>query len=415
MGVSGVRSSCETVAKKASLARLASSARRRAASVRSSECSRSISISRRSLMSFTRIMAWSMVPSTPGSPRTATFAWSVASPAPTRRRSVRSGVPASACAKEAARGRLVVRIDQRRPGRAEQRRRRRAEHAAELFIHLATASVRADHRRADQRQVEVALQSRLALREDRRQPHADLHLPGKDRGTDRREPDDHEEIRAACNPGERIAGARRQMCGIRQQHAHARQGLVARTPRNEQGGAYEERRQDPDAHHHGCRDDDVVGVDAGTHAVHDDDERRDRPFGSAAGDAEGRCRQHRHDGGDAEAPEAPFRKPHELEDGAEADCAEEDREPQGHALDDDAATHLSLSGTCPGQRHPKPLPPNAFGCLGLVVRVTAAASQLSANRSEGVPLLPGGFPCMSAASLCSVLELAGRPRADSTE
>ena len=91
IGVSGVRSSCETVARNSSFARLASSARSRAASVRSRYRCRSISACFRSVMSWTSIMTWSVPPCRPGRPRTEISASSVAPPLRTQRASRRSG------------------------------------------------------------------------------------------------------------------------------------------------------------------------------------------------------------------------------------------------------------------------------------------------------------------------------------
>ena len=93
IGVSGVLSSCETVARNSSFARLASSARWRASSARSRYRSRSASARLRSVMSCTSTMAWSIAPCGPGRPRTETIA-NIASPSFRMQRvSRRSGAP----------------------------------------------------------------------------------------------------------------------------------------------------------------------------------------------------------------------------------------------------------------------------------------------------------------------------------
>ena len=235
--------------------------------------------------------------------------------------------------------RPVVMVHEAPPRLAEQLAARVAEHPAELVVHLVAGPVGREDRRADQREVEVALQPRFALGEGRGQLELAAHVAREQRRAEHAERHHHGEVGAACVPRERIGRPGDEVERVGEQRPHAGKRLVAAPPWEDHGGGGHQARQHPHARGERGPHDHVVAVECDPHDVHEAEQDREGPRRSLADERPAECDEAYETGGKRRHPAAALGKLEHLEQSAERQAAEEDREAERRACGD-ATQHL---------------------------------------------------------------------------
>ena len=271
------------------------------------------------------------------------------------------------------------------PGLAEQLDARVAEHPAQLVVHLVAVPVRREDRGADQREVEIALQPRLALGERRGELELAAHVAREQRRAEHAERYDHGEVRAACAPRERIGRPGLEVERVGEQHPHARERLVAAPPREDHGGGSHQARQHPHTLGERGAHDHVVAVERDTHHVHEAEQDRHGPRRPSADERPAERDQAHETGGERRHPGAALGKLQHLEQNAERQAAEEDREAERRARAD-ATQHLfpvSVRAPVAHREHRASVAPSAYhrGRRDVQENDDSAGSACPASRS----------------------------------